>query len=131
MNKLFLIFAAIAGAMAVAAGAMLAHQLKQQIPTAALEVYEVAVRYQFYHVFALLSVGMLSERIHGFWMNLAGNCFIAGILLFCGSLYIISALITSGTSVPVALGILTPLGGLGFILGWVFLTIGVLKGRSS
>ena len=58
-------FAAITGAMAVLAGAILAHQLKQRMPEAALEVYEVAVRYQFYHVFALLASGILSERFHG------------------------------------------------------------------
>ena len=131
MNKLFLMFASITGAMAVVAGAMLAHQLKHRMPEAALEVYEVAVRYQFYHVFALLATGILSEKFHGSWMNRAGTSFIAGILLFSGSLYIISALMTSGLAIPVALGILTPLGGVGFILGWICLSIAVLKGRSS
>ncbi len=54
-----------AGALAVFSGAFLAHQLRQQMPAAALEVYETAVRYQFYHVFALLAVGILSEQIPG------------------------------------------------------------------
>jgi uncharacterized membrane protein YgdD (TMEM256/DUF423 family) len=130
MNKLFLIFAAITGATAVIAGAMLAHQLKHRMPEAALDVYDTAVRYQFYHVFALLAAGILSERFHSSWMNLAGTCFIIGILLFCGSLYIISAMMTAGINVPAALGILTPLGGLGFILGWVFLSLAVLRERS-
>jgi uncharacterized membrane protein YgdD (TMEM256/DUF423 family) len=101
------------------------------MPEAALDVYEVAVRYQFYHVFALLATGILSEKFHGSWMNRAGTSFIAGILLFSGSLYIISALMTSGLAIPSALGILTPLGGVGFILGWICLSIAVLKGRSS
>jgi uncharacterized membrane protein YgdD (TMEM256/DUF423 family) len=131
VNKLFLVFGSIAGATAVIAGAMLAHQLKHQMPEEALEVYETAVRYQFYHVFALLATGILPERFHGSWMNLAGICFIAGVLLFCGSLYIISSMMSTGISVPPALGILTPLGGLGFILGWFFLSMAVLKGRSS
>jgi len=131
LNKLFLLFASIAGLLAVISGAMLAHQLKQQMPAAALEVYEVAVRYQFYHVFALLMAGMLSERFPGSWMNLAGSCFIAGILLFCGSLYLISAMMTNGITVPVVLGICTPLGGLGFIVGWISMTVAVLRGRSS
>jgi uncharacterized membrane protein YgdD (TMEM256/DUF423 family) len=131
MNKLFLIFAAIAGAAAVLAGALLSHQLKTRMPGHALEVFETAVRYQFYHVFALLATGILSERFHGGWINRAGSCFIAGILLFSGSLYIISVLITAGETVPFILGILTPLGGLAFILGWIFLTISVLRGRSS
>ena len=56
--------AAILGALAVIAGAMLAHQLKQKMPESALEIYETAVRYQFYHVFALLATGILSEKFH-------------------------------------------------------------------
>jgi uncharacterized membrane protein YgdD (TMEM256/DUF423 family) len=131
MNKLFLVFASVAGGMAVIAGAMLAHQLKSRMPEAALEVYETAVRYQFYHVFALLAAGILSERFHGSWLNRAGTCFIAGILLFSGSLYMISLMMTTATPVPVAVGVLTPLGGFAFILGWFFLTIGILRGRSS
>jgi uncharacterized membrane protein YgdD (TMEM256/DUF423 family) len=131
MNKRFLIFASLAGAVAVVAGAMLAHFLRQRMPAAALDVYETAVRYQFYHVFALLACGILSERFRGFWMNMAGTCFIGGILLFSGSLYLISVLITSGIRVSPALGILTPLGGLGFILGWIFLSIAIGKGANS
>jgi len=131
MNKLFLTFAAIAGGIAVLLGAMAAHQLRQQMPAAALEVFETAVRYQFYHVFALLAVGILSERIPGKWMNRSGSCFIGGILLFSGSLYMISALMAGGTTVPMSLGILTPLGGVFFILGWIFLVIALLKRRSS
>jgi uncharacterized membrane protein YgdD (TMEM256/DUF423 family) len=131
MNKLFLAFAAIAGGTAVLLGALAAHELRKQMPGAALEVFETAVRYQFYHVFALLAVGMLSERIPGKWMNRSGSCFIAGILLFSGSLYMISALMSAGTPVPMSLGILTPLGGLLFILGWASLAVAILKSRSS
>jgi uncharacterized membrane protein YgdD (TMEM256/DUF423 family) len=76
-------------------------------------------------------VGIISERIPGKWINRAGSCFIGGILLFSGSLYMISALMAGGTSIPAGLGILTPLGGLFFILGWIFLAIALLKGRSS
>lgn len=131
MNKLFLIFAGVAGAIAVIAGAIMSHWLKHRMPIQALDVFETGVRYQFYHVFALLAAGILSERFNGSWMNRAGTCFIAGIILFCGSLYIISSLITTGVSTPAALGIITPLGGMGFILGWIFLSIAVLRGRSS
>jgi len=131
MNKLFLTFASIAGAIAVLLGALAAHQLRQHLSATALEVFETAVRYQFYHVFALLAVGIISERIPGKWINRSGSCFIGGILLFSGSLYMISALMAAGTSVPAGLGILTPLGGLFFILGWIFLAIALLKGRSS
>ncbi len=124
-------FGSIAGAIAVISGALLAHRLREQMPAPALEVFETAVRYQFYHVFALLAAGILSERFSGTWINRAGSCFIGGILLFSGSLYIISSLMAAGTSIPTGLGILTPIGGLLFILGWIFLCISVLKGSSS
>ncbi len=131
MNTRFIKIAGLFGALSVIAGAFLAHQFRQQMPLGAIEVYETAVRYQFYHVFALLSAGILGERFQGAWINRAGNCFIAGILLFCGSLFIISALMTTGNTVPAVLGICTPLGGLGFILGWIFLTIAIWRGRAS
>ena len=131
MNKLFLTFAAIAGAVAVLLGALAAHQLRQSMTVQALEVFETAVRYQFYHVFALLAVGILSERFPGKWINRAGSCFIGGTILFSGSLYMISGLMTAGTSGPMSLGILTPLGGVLFILGWLSLVVALLKGRSS
>ena len=131
MNKLFLLFASVAGATAVIAGALLSHQLKKTMPEAALDVFDTAVRYQFYHVFALLATGILTERTNGPWANRAGTCFIAGILLFCGSLYIISAMMTAAIPVPAALGILTPLGGAAFIFGWILLGTAILKGRAS
>ncbi len=110
---------------------MLAHLLKQKMTAPALEIYDTAIRYQFYHVFALLATGILSEKFNRSWINRAGGCFIAGIILFSGSLYIISAQMTTGGHVPTALGVCTPLGGLGFIMGWIFLTVAVWTGRSS
>jgi uncharacterized membrane protein YgdD (TMEM256/DUF423 family) len=131
LNKPFLSLAALFGVLAVIAGAMLAHQLKQSMPGQALDIYETAVRYQFYHVFALLATGILSEKFPGTLIHRAGNFFIAGILLFSGSLYIISALLTEGKPVPSAVGILTPLGGFAFILGWIFLSIAVWRRKTS
>jgi uncharacterized membrane protein YgdD (TMEM256/DUF423 family) len=131
MNKKFLIAASIFGALAVVAGAFLAHQLKQRMPPAAVEVYETAVRYQFYHVFALLACGILSEKFEGSQIRLAGIFFTVGILFFSGSLYSISGMITNGFSVPFTLGILTPLGGFSFILGWLFLTLAISTKRRS
>jgi uncharacterized membrane protein YgdD (TMEM256/DUF423 family) len=131
MNKRFLIPAAVFGALAVIAGAFLAHQLKQKMPPAAIDVYETAVRYQFYHVFALLACGILSEKFAGAQIKWAGIFFIGGILLFSGSLYSISGLILNGISVPFILGILTPVGGFSFILGWFFLTLAISTERRS
>jgi uncharacterized membrane protein YgdD (TMEM256/DUF423 family) len=131
INVRFLMVAAVMGALAVIAGAMLAHQLKHRMTGEALEIYETAVRYQFYHVFALLATGILSEKFPGSFINRAGNCFIVGVILFCGSLYCISGLMTMGKDIPFAVGILTPAGGLLFILGWIFLAIAVWIRRST
>ena len=131
MNKMFLVFAAAAGAVAVALGALLSHTLKQTMPPQAVDVFETGVRYQFYHVFALLATGILSERFPGSWTNRAGSSFIGGIVLFSGSLYVIAFMKTASLPVPVGVGILTPLGGVLFIGGWIMLAIALLKGRSS
>jgi uncharacterized membrane protein YgdD (TMEM256/DUF423 family) len=98
---------------------------------AAVEVYETAVRYQFYHVFALLACGILAEKFAGNQIRRAGVFFTAGILLFSGSLYSISGLMSNNIPVPLILGILTPVGGLSFILGWVFLTVAISTERRS
>jgi uncharacterized membrane protein YgdD (TMEM256/DUF423 family) len=131
MNKRFLMAGSTFGVLAVIAGAFLAHQLKQKMPAAAIEVYETAVRYQFYHVFALMACGILAEKFSGSRMRLAGNFFLAGILLFSGSLYAISGFIAGGVSVPFFVGILTPMGGFSFILGWFFLTLTISTQRRS
>jgi uncharacterized membrane protein YgdD (TMEM256/DUF423 family) len=131
VNKYFLVLAAIFGGLAVIAGAMLAHLLKQRMPEPALETYETAVRYQFYHVFALLTTGILSEKFCNKWIIRAGICFIVGIFFFSGSLYIISVLLMKGIIVPLALGAFTPLGGFGFILGWIFFAAAIYEGRST
>ena len=131
MNKRFLMLAGILGALSVIAGAMMAHQLKHLMQDDVLGIYETAVRYQFYHVFALLATGILSERFPGAAINWAGNCFIGGIALFSGSLYCISAILTMGKTVPFMLGLLTPVGGFLFILGWIFLAIAVRQQRST
>ena len=131
MHNFFLRFAAFAGALGVVAGAMLAHQLKKGMPLQALEIFETAVRYQFYHVFALLATGFLNERFPGVRTRQSGYFFIAGILLFSGSLYLISALISLGKDIPFIVGILTPLGGVSFILGWIFLGISIGRRTAS
>ena len=131
VNKIFIVLACILGALAVIAGAIFAHQLKQRMPGSALEIYYTAVHYQIYHVFALIAAGILSEKFRGALITWAGICFIAGIILFSGSLYFISGLLTIGNPVPLILGIMTPIGGVGFILGWIFLAIAVGRRRST
>ena len=125
MNRNFISIAALLGALSVVLGAFAAHKLKQMVSPEAVAVFETGVRYQFYHVFALLLVALLTDKFPGKWMVWAGNCFITGIILFSGSLYVLTALkIAENTSMNFV-GAVTPIGGLFFIAGWVFLWLGV------
>jgi uncharacterized membrane protein YgdD (TMEM256/DUF423 family) len=127
MNRNFLSVAALLGALSVALGAFAAHQLRTMASADIVAIFETGVRYQFYHTFALFLVSFLSERIHNKWMIWAGNCFIMGIILFCGSLYALTALAIAESTHRTLVGVATPIGGIFFILGWIFLYIGVTK----
>jgi len=127
MNKHFLSIAALLGALSVILGAFAAHTLKQIVSPDALAVFETGVRYQFYHVFALLLVALLSEKFNNRSLVWAGNCFIMGIVLFSGSLYLITALKIEAIAIPRIIGGITPLGGLFFIAGWICLWAGVRR----
>jgi uncharacterized membrane protein YgdD (TMEM256/DUF423 family) len=127
MNRNFLSIAALLGALSVVLGAFAAHKLKEIVGPDTVAVFETGVRYQFYHVFALLLVALLSEKITNKWLLWAGNCFITGIILFSGSLYTLTALKIAENNHIKLVGIATPVGGLFFIAGWLFLWIGVSK----
>lgn len=127
MNKSFISIAASLGALSVALGAFAAHKLREIVSPDAVAVFETGVRYQFYHVFALLLVGVLSEKFPNKWMIWAGNCFITGIILFSGSLYILTALKIADNAHLNYVGIMTPIGGLFFIAGWICLWRGINK----
>lgn len=111
--------AAILGMLAVALGAFGAHGLKKIVPAEAVSTFETGVRYQFYHTFALLAVAMLFEKFPGSAMRYAGICFITGIILFSGSLYLLTVLEATDTVGLRSIGIITPFGGLFFIAGWL------------
>lgn len=125
MNRSFLSVAAFLGALSVALGAFAAHKLRTMTSPETVAIFETGVRYQFYHVFALLFVGFLSQKINNRWMVWAGNFFIMGIVFFCGSLYILTALTIAESAHRTLAGIATPIGGIFFIAGWIFLYIGV------
>ena len=127
MNKQFLSIAAFLGGLSVVLGAFAAHKLKDMVSSDTVAVFETGVRYQFYHVFAILVVAMLSERFSNAWMIRAGNCFITGIVLFSGSLYLITAMKAAESISLRYVGVITPVGGLFFIAGWVCLWIGVTR----
>jgi uncharacterized membrane protein YgdD (TMEM256/DUF423 family) len=113
---------AIAGAIGVALGAFGAHALKSRVTEDLLSVFEIGVRYQMYHALALFAVAWAAGRWPGNWINAAGWLFIAGILVFSGSLYLMTL---SGAR---WLGAVTPVGGLCFILGWIALAVAALRG---
>jgi len=125
MNRNFLSIAALLGALSVALGAFAAHKLKEMVGPETVAVFETGVRYQFYHVFALLLVALLSDKFNNKWVIWAGNCFITGIILFSGSLYTLTALKIAENTHLQLVGIATPVGGVFFIAGWLLLWRGV------
>lgn len=127
MHKFFIQLASVLGALAVALGAFGAHALKRIAPEAVINIFETGVRYQFYHVFALAIVGILYRNFSNKWMLWAGNLFIIGIILFCGSLYMLTYLKASAKPGLDWVGIITPFGGLAFIGGWICMFIGLYK----
>lgn len=106
---------AVLAGLSVAAGAFGAHSLKAIIPADMLLVFETAVRYQMYHALALLVISGMLQHVPERGLRVTGWCFVAGIVLFSGSLYIVA--LTSTRWV----GAITPLGGVAFLAGWVTL----------
>ncbi len=124
MDRLFLTLGALSAFVAVAAGAFGAHALRDRLSAEMLQVFQTGVTYQMYHAMALLAVGILLARFSAdgsVWLSGAGWLFVAGTVLFSGSLY---ALSLSGTT---WLGAIAPLGGVAFLLGWLCLAIGLWR----
>ena len=118
MADTFMLIGSLAGFLGVAAGAFGAHGLRSRLSPDMLAVFETAVRYQMYHVFALLITAVVIGRAgDARLLTTAGWSFITGIVLFSGSLY---ALALTGMS---GLGAITPIGGLAFLVGWGCLAI--------
>lgn len=125
MNKRIILIASIFGAIAVVLGAFGAHGLKGQINESSLENWETAVQYQFYHTAALLFLSTFS-RAKNSLINFAFICYVVGIILFCGSLYLLSTREITGISASI-LGPVTPIGGVFFIGGWISLFLATLR----
>jgi uncharacterized membrane protein YgdD (TMEM256/DUF423 family) len=114
-----LLAGAVLGGLAVIAGAFGAHALKATLPPEKLGVFEVAVRYQLFHALALLAAGVLLRHTDLGAVRLAAGLFLAGTVLFSGSLYALAF------GAPGWLGAVTPLGGVLLIGGWGALAWGV------
>lgn len=125
------ITASVLGVLAVILGAFGAHGLRPLIPEDSLESYRTAVSYQFYHVFAMLAAGILFHITQDKKFRYASNAFLAGIIFFSGSIYLLSTRAATGLDGITFLGPVTPLGGTFFILGWILMAIGSFKMRQS
>ena len=128
MNKRIIIIASVFGILAVILGAFGAHALKARLTTSELQVWKTAVDYQFYHTFALLFLSTFS-RFNCRGIKLASWFFSLGIILFSGSLYLISAKEILNISQISVIGLITPIGGLFFIMGWISLLIAIIKNK--
>ena len=127
MNRFFISLGAALAGLAVILGAFGAHALKARLEPEQLQVFETGVKYQFYHSLALILLGILAEKINAQSAIYAGFGFIAGIVFFSGSLYLLSMRNILGIESWKFLGPVTPFGGLCFIAGWALLLISVLK----
>ncbi len=121
-QKKSLLAGAILGGLGVALGAFGAHALKAILTQSGrLETFELAVRYEFYHAFALLFTGVLQQFLDSRFIRIASLFFLIGTLFFSGSLYLLC--FTNNTM----FAIVTPFGGVLLILGWLFLALSILS----
>lgn len=123
MDRLFFGVGALSGLISVAAGAFGAHALRARLTPEYLAVFETAARYQMYHALGLLAVGWAVTRWPGPLPAWAGWLFVAGTVLFSGSLYILAL---SGIR---WFGAITPLGGVAFLAGWFCLMVSAVRNR--
>ena len=121
MARLWLLLSAFAGFTGVALGAFAAHGLKNRLTPEYLAVFQTGTHYQMIHALALFGVGLLALHMPGRSVNLAGGAFAVGILLFSGSLYLLTL---SGIG---KLGMITPFGGVAFLIGWLCLGLAAWK----
>jgi uncharacterized membrane protein YgdD (TMEM256/DUF423 family) len=122
MPRFFFVAGALFAGLAVAAGAFGAHGLEGRVSPDRLQTFRTAVSYQMYHALGLLVIGWAAAQGWGPTVHSAGYCFVAGILVFSGSLYLLVLTDTSW------LGAITPIGGVAFIAGWLLLAWSVLGG---
>ncbi|MGD9488700.1 MAG: DUF423 domain-containing protein [Calditrichaceae bacterium] len=121
MIKFWFITAAVIGGLSVALGAFGAHALKDTLDVYGRSIYEKAVLYQMFHTFAIFAVGFLQYQFRHLSFSPAGWAFLAGVILFSGSLYLLAV-----TGIK-TLGAITPIGGVSFIFGWGWLIFQMAK----
>lgn len=122
--RVLLALGAINGFAAVALGAFGAHGLEKYVDESRQQAFVTAVQYHGWHALALISAGLAMRWFNNRWISTSGWLFLAGILLFCGSIYL---LVLGG---PRWLGPVTPVGGSLLLAGWAALTVGFLKAEN-
>lgn len=132
MQRYLVIFAGISGAIAVALGALGAHYLKSKVAEGVLtgdnlQSFDTAVRYHIYHTLAIFGIALFSGKLNHKFLEHAANFFIVGLILFSGSIYILSTKSLFGIEGLRWLGPVTPIGGMVLITGWIMLFIAGLK----
>nr|WP_121273360.1 DUF423 domain-containing protein [Pedobacter schmidteae] len=126
MNRRIILTASLSGAIAVMFGAFGAHSLKNVVDAAAVTIWAKGVEYQFYHTFALLFLGLFAVE-HDKLVKWCYTFFTLGILLFSGSLYLLATRDVFNIDFAKYIGPVTPIGGLCFIMGWIFLFLAASK----
>lgn len=129
MNRIFLIAGAGGMAISIMLGAFGAHALKERLTELQLQNFETAVRYLAWHAMALILLGILSDKVHNNLLNISGYCMMMGILFFSGSIMLLSCKDLLGIQSWNFLGPVTPLGGVLFIVAWIFVILAILKSK--
>ena len=127
MHKKYIALGSVLAAIAVALGAFGAHGLERIVAAETVQTFQTGVQYQMYHALALLLTGILYEGTSPKFARIAGILFLTGIILFSGSLYLLTAGKAAETVALDKAGIITPVGGLAFISGWLFLFLAAIK----
>lgn len=122
--KLWLVAGAISGFLSVALGAFAAHGLQSRVGPAEIAVFETGARYQMYHALALLAVAWVAAQGAGISATVAGWAFVIGTILFSGTLY------NLGLTGSRALVMVTPVGGVAFLVGWAALAVAAFSLRT-
>jgi uncharacterized membrane protein YgdD (TMEM256/DUF423 family) len=127
MHKNFLVIGTVLAALGVVLGAFGAHGLKKYVGAETVGTFQTGVQYQMYHAFALLILAVVYQQFSNNLLQYAGYFFLSGIILFSGSLYALAFLKAKEVVGLSGIGIITPIGGLLFITGWVLFLFGVLR----
>jgi len=121
LAKTWLLTGTVSGFFGVALGAFGAHALKEKLSERGLEIYHTAVQYQFLHAMALLALGLWAAQNPKLDTTVPGYAFLAGIMIFSGSLYALAI-----TDIKI-LGAITPIGGIAFLVGWATFALAVMR----